>query len=136
MTNHEWTTALLPQITIADMAAMTPIGTIEMTETAGAPIVMMIAVEAMVHEMMTAVGEVIMVPGVMTAEDMSIGIMIVAALVTNATTTMMMIVIAGRLLPEIAIEVMWITGTGIGMKDHGALLVRQKVRANMGGINR
>lgn len=108
---------------------------IAMTETAGAPIVMMIAAGAMAHGMMIVGEEVIMAPGEMIAEDMSTGTMIGAALATNATTTMMMTVMVGQLLPETAIEVMWIIGTGIDMKDHGGLLVRQKVRANTEGIN-
>lgn len=104
---------------------------IAMTETAGAPIVMMIAAGAMAHGMMIVGEEVIMAPGEMIAEDMTTGTMIGAALATNATTIMMI----GQLLPETAIEVMWIIGTGIDMKDHGGLLVRQKVRANTEGIN-
>jgi hypothetical protein len=118
------------------MAAMTPIGTIAMTETAVALIVMMIAAEAMAHGMMTAGEVVIMAPGEMTVEDTSTGTMTATALATNATTTMMMMtVMADQLLPETAIEVMWIIGIGIDMKDHGVLLARQKVRANMGGID-
>lgn len=119
------------------MAAMIPIGTIAMTETAVALIVMMIAVEAMAHGTMTAGEVVIMAPGEMTVEDTSTGTMTATALATNATTTtmMMMTVMAGQLLPETAIEVMWIIGIGIDMKDHGVLLARQKVRANMEGIN-
>ena len=101
---------------------MTPIGTIEMTEIAEAPIVMMIAAGVMVQ-------------GEMTAEDTSTGTTTVTALATNATTTMMMTAMVGQLLPETGIEVMWIIGTGTGMKGHGVLIVRQKVRANMEGIN-
>ena len=105
MTNHEWTTAPLPRITIADMAAMTPIGTIAMTETAGALIVMMIAEAAMALGMMTAVEG--MVLEVMTAEDTSTGIMTVAALATNATTMMMIVTkAAGTGLLNIATEAM------------------------------
>ncbi len=136
MTNHEWTTAPLPQITIAEMAAMTPIGTIAMTETAGAPIVMMTAVEeVMAPGMMIAVEG--MVLGGMTAEDTSTGIMTVTALVTSATTMMMIVMkAAGTGLLNIATEGTWIIGTGIGMKGHGVLLVRQKDGANMEGIKR
>ena len=105
MTNHEWTTAPLPRITIADMAAMTPIGTIAMTETAGALIVMMIAEAAMALGMMTAVEG--MVLGGMTAEDTSTGIMTVTALATSATTMMMIVTkAAGTGLLNIATEAM------------------------------
>jgi hypothetical protein len=74
------------------MVAMIPIGTIAMTETAVALIVMMTAAGAMVHEMMTVGGEVIMAPGEMTAEDMITETTTATALATNATTTMMMTV--------------------------------------------
>ena len=105
------------------MAATSLIGMIEMIETAEDQIVMMTVVEAMV-------------PGVMTAEDTSTGTTTVTALATNATTTTMMTVMKVETdLLIIATEVMWIIGTGIGMKGHGVLLVRQKVRANMEGIN-
>ena len=106
MTNHEWTTAPLLQVTMISMVVTTLTGMIAMTETAEDLIVMMIVAGAMAHGMMTAVGEVIMVPGEMTAEDTSTGTMTVAALATNATTNMMMTVMAGQLLPETATEVM------------------------------
>lgn len=119
------------------MDATNPIGMIVTIETAVDPIVMMTAVAVMDHEMMTAV--VVMVLGGMTAEDTSTETMIAIALVTNATTTMMTTVMTAEvdqlLLPETATEVTWIIGTAIGMKDHGALLVRQRVGANMDGIN-
>lgn len=137
MTNHEGTTAPLLRITTADMAATTPTGTIAMTETAVAPIVMMIAAGATAPGMMTVGEEVIMAPGEMIAEDTTIGTMTVIALATNATTTMMMIVMtveADTALPVTVTEVMWITGIGIGMKDQ-VVLARRKVKANMGGIN-
>ena len=102
---------------------MTPIGTIEMTEIAEAPIVMMIAAGVMVQ-------------GGMTAEDTITETMTVPALATSATTTMMMTVMVDQLLPKTATEVMWIIGTGIVMKGHGVLLVRQEERGNMEGINR
>ena len=116
------------------MDATNPIEMTVTIETDEAPIVMMIVVEVMVHEMMTA-GEV-MVLGGMTAEDTSTGTMIAIVLVTNATTMMTMTVTKVETdLRTIATEVMWITGTGIGMRDHGVLLVRQRVGANMEGIN-
>lgn len=118
------------------MAATILTGMIGMTETAEDLIVMMIAAGAMAHGMMIVGEEVIMAPGVTTAEDTITGTTTVTALATNATTTMMMIGTAGRLLPETGIEVMWIIGIGIDMKDHGGLLARQKVRANTEGINR
>ena len=73
------------------MDATNPIEMIVTIETAEAPIVMMIVVEVMVHEMMIAVE--VMVHGGMTAEDTSTGTMIAIALVTNATTTMMMMTV-------------------------------------------
>ena len=85
------------------MAAMTPIGTIAMTEIAEAPIVTMTAAEAMAHGMMIAVEG--MVIGGMTAEDMTTETMTVAALATNATI-MTMTVMAGQLLPETETEAM------------------------------
>lgn len=103
------------------MAATNPIGMIATIETAEDPIVMMTAGEGMVL-------------GMMTAEDTSTGTMIAIVLATNATTTMMMTVMTtevGLPLPGIATEVMWITGIGIVMKDHGALPAHQKVGANM-----
>lgn len=104
------------------MTATNPIGMIATIETAE---VMMIAAEATVHEMMTV-------------EDTSTGTMIATVLVTNATTTMMTdmtVEVDQLLLPETATEVTWIIGTGIGMKDHEVLPVRQKVGANMEGID-
>lgn len=118
------------------MAEMIPIETIVMIETAGAPIVTMIAAEAMAHGMMIAAEVVIMVLGGMTAEDTITGTTTATALAINATITTTMTVMAGQLLPEIATEVMWIIGTGIGMKGQGVLLVRRKVGANMEGIKR
>lgn len=132
-TLHELTTAPLLRVTMIGMAATIPTGVTGTIEIAGDLIVMMIAGVATAHEMMTA-GEV-MAPGETTAEDTSTGTTTATALVTNATTTMMMTVTAGQLLPEIGIEVMWIIGIGIDMKDHGVLLARQKVRANMEGID-
>ena len=120
------------------MAETTPTGVIAMTETAVAPIVMMIAVVATAQGMMIVGEEVIMARGEMSAEDMSTGTTIVTAPATNATTTMMMIGMtaeADTALPVTATEAMWITGIGIGMKDRG-VLVRRKVKANMEGINR
>lgn len=108
------------------MAATNPTGMIVTIEPAEDPIVMMTAVAATVL-------------GMMTAEDTSTGTTIAIALVTNATTTMMMTVMTTEvdqlLLPETATEVTWIIGTGIGMKDHGAPPARQRVGANMDGIN-
>jgi hypothetical protein len=117
------------------MAATSLIGMIGMMiETEGDLIVMMTAAGGMAHGMMTVV--VAMVPGVTTAEDTSTGTMTVTALATNATTIMMMTgmkVETGLLTIET--EAMWIIGTGIGMKGHGVLLVRQKDEANMVGID-
>jgi hypothetical protein len=116
------------------MDATNPTGMIVTIETAEDLIVMMTAVEVMAQGMMTAA--VVMVLGMMTAEEMSTGTMTAIALATNATTMMMMTVTKAETgLLTIATEVMWITGTGIGMKGHGVLLVRQKGGANMEGID-